>query len=71
MILFLVFGLLLFTVFQFYVFNGRRELVEPKYLILVFIAFGVSLQTHVFIFTHFLFILSIPFCLFLYKKYPF
>lgn len=41
-VMFYVFGLLFFTVFQFFVFNGRMQLMHPKYISLVFITFGVS-----------------------------
>ena len=41
-ILFYVFGLLFFTVFQFYVFNGAKGLANPKYITGVIIVLSVS-----------------------------
>lgn len=48
-----VFALLLFTVFQYFLFNGKKELAEPKYLAALAVACAVSrvilsMQVHVF-----------------------
>lgn len=49
-ILFAVFGLLMFAIFQYYVFNGKHELFEPTYLASLLLAaaifIGIPLVLH-------------------------